>query len=585
MWNNSEFAIVSLIFTVLSAFGVYKEQKSGIDSTALLKEEHETHLVTPIGGEINGPDKRIVPTIRSDEGGALLHVANLYFVIDEEEEQRMLAEQKPPSFFSWLRVGMALGSALFLLHLLFSGHGTIARLAGYHPFPASLLVIIFFSISILSGSTRGFHNCFLAIFTLLGGLLVALTQGPACLFGGCLLALTMSPWWHLVILRISYAVCGRTFFVGILWYLLLAGCTFVSASNLYFPLSVIFRGRLWLIMIMALCPLFATLGKRLILFNVLQYWQHSWPSRVSIILLFLIVLIGIIPSTIARSMGEVRTEFSNLINLSPPVSVVVNSFDPQNLGHRYVAPPPPPVSSNGSAPLPFYPSLTAVLINARQGYGISNTDNFELILSYLEQLQPDLVAVVESECNRLFVGTRDLVEYLAYNLQYYNFVALSPSQSSWGIAVLSSFEFDQLSSRLLVQDDSIGVALAARFFVDNGTAMLPMNFVVSEFQGKSDSDTLGLTDDLREFVEPLIFSGEPVLMMGGFHAPPSSVSDPLKPYFADASYNLHKDQAGDYSLSRHLNVSSCSIDTSNGNDISDHSPMVTNFQLGVPDVL
>ncbi len=95
-----------------------------------------------------------------------------------------------------------------------------------------------------------------------------------------------------------------------------------------------------------------------------------------------------------------------------------------------------PISESGTG------TLTMMTYNIHQGYGMDGILDPWEILKTIEEIDPDILVLQESETNRLSSMNVDILNWLAYKLQMYVYSGPPTGEQIYGLALLSKYEIE-----------------------------------------------------------------------------------------------------------------------------------------------
>jgi endonuclease/exonuclease/phosphatase family metal-dependent hydrolase len=563
LWFSKPFAVVAAALTLTSCALVWHEQR------------HYAHLWSR-------PDS--APT----------HVPFVFYVYRNAfEDEAQLAEL--PSY--WWCNGLGLGATLFLTHLFYTGHGTVSRWAGLDPFPSCLFVLVALMLGVLVATSPALHGLITWLTAVAGGALLAFGSGAPVVAGGCLLAFAVPPFWFHAVANLAASRAGRTLVVAVVFYLVLVYLSVAAVAFETLPLGVVLQNRLWLSILFALLGVACALGRDLLPSCPPWPRKEDWTlaPRFAVLLIFALVLFGIVPSTIRRSVGPVEQEGVPLSGLQPPIGALAHGLRELLEALRGDAKSKPvaplqPVSGEEGAPggVPWSRDRTkvvAVQLNIQQGYDERGFVNFEPLLAYLRSVNPDLVALEDTETNRIFSGNRDAVEFLTFNLGMYGYYGLPTREATWGAALLSKQPLTVSWARTLSSNGEMALLLGAELRVLNGTAQVPVSVFVARFSS-AESDRIAQGSLVALAIEQVRPITQPVVLLGGFNSEPDSLALlPIQQRLIDAYATAHnmthsptfRSRTVDYVFFRQLDLSLCRVDADAA--VSAHRPLVTEFYL------
>lgn len=157
-------------------------------------------------------------------------------------------------------------------------------------------------------------------------------------------------------------------------------------------------------------------------------------------------------------------------------------------------------------------SLTVMTFNTQQSNDESGERSFEQQLELMRQIDPDVIALQESDSARISINNNDYVRYFANRLGYYSYYGPTPVTGTYGTAILSRFPLMNTRTVFTYSDtDEIGTAEAEievggrRFTIYNvhpaGSEAAMLAFATSLLERtQDDSNVIALGDyNLRDY--------------------------------------------------------------------------------------
>lgn len=143
----------------------------------------------------------------------------------------------------------------------------------------------------------------------------------------------------------------------------------------------------------------------------------------------------------------------------------------------------PIIGNNTDNPLDSITSLRILTYNVQQGANVSGDKNFEQQLALIQEINPDLIGLQESDTPKINTGNSDLVRYFADSLNYYVYYGPKTVMQTYGVAILSRYPIQNFYSIYTYGDeDEIG-SLFAEVLVGNKT----LNVMVNHPAGSADA--------------------------------------------------------------------------------------------------
>ena len=104
--------------------------------------------------------------------------------------------------------------------------------------------------------------------------------------------------------------------------------------------------------------------------------------------------------------------------------------------------------------------LTLMTYNIQQGVDFFGNKNFEGQLEMIQEIDPDVLCLQESDASRISGGNSDVVRYFAENLGFYTYYGPKTVSGTFGTAILSRFPLDSCRTVFTFSDkDEIGTAV------------------------------------------------------------------------------------------------------------------------------
>ena len=86
--------------------------------------------------------------------------------------------------------------------------------------------------------------------------------------------------------------------------------------------------------------------------------------------------------------------------------------------------------------------LTLMTYNIQQGVDFFGNKNFKGQLAIIQEIDPDIICLQESDASRISGGNSDVVRYFAENLGFYSYYGPKTITGTYGTAILSRFPMD-----------------------------------------------------------------------------------------------------------------------------------------------
>ncbi len=133
---------------------------------------------------------------------------------------------------------------------------------------------------------------------------------------------------------------------------------------------------------------------------------------------------------VETGISRIRKVVLGYLILASIVSIVAASL---------VAPQPTPQPGG-------VPALKVLTYNIQQGYSEDGLENYDGQLDLIRSLDPDIIGLQESDTNRISGGNKDIVRYLADNLDMYSYYGPKTVLGTFGIALLSKYPIEKPST-------------------------------------------------------------------------------------------------------------------------------------------
>jgi endonuclease/exonuclease/phosphatase family metal-dependent hydrolase len=172
-------------------------------------------------------------------------------------------------------------------------------------------------------------------------------------------------------------------------------------------------------------------------------------------------------------------------------------------------------------------SLTVMTYNIHQGYNTDGRINPWQILDPIEAVAPDILALQESDMNRITSTSADIVQWLAHTLDMYTYFGPETKNHIYGVAILSKFPLSNTETYYLTSIDDQRVLVRADIQWNNQ----PVS-IYAVHMGLSEKDR---TTQTAEVLEILAKNPNPKILMGDLNSVPGSEQmDAFFTVFADA---------------------------------------------------
>eukprot|EP00698_Gefionella_okellyi_P013884 TRINITY_DN3838_c0_g1_i1.p1 TRINITY_DN3838_c0_g1~~TRINITY_DN3838_c0_g1_i1.p1 ORF type:complete len:993 (+),score=257.64 TRINITY_DN3838_c0_g1_i1:46-3024(+) len=359
----------------------------------------------------------------------------------------------------WFRAGALFGAELFLIHHLFTEHGVISRWTDVPPFPGGLVVLLSMSLGLfLSRYPLLMSTPALSLFAPLGGcLLMWYMQGYIAFLGGCFLAVFVFAMLPFAVANIRVCSPGKALFTALLTYMIgVFGSVWVVAYNFVpfggeqmreAPHYVLFAYEL---VVIITGPLLADRYMVHTKPRLLRARAARWPTTPTCgMIAVLIVVTGVCVTVPA--VTRLRTAVQLTGHHRQPVPGVGGEIWPARI----------PQYTNSTM------EFNAMIWTIHFGYDNDGVLNYKKVEDTIRSRNPQIVGLLESDLSRLFLGSRDLVEYLADKLQMYSDFGPPTRDNTWGCAILSKFPIRAVEHYLLSSPEG-ELACALRAEIDIG---------------------------------------------------------------------------------------------------------------------
>lgn len=338
-----------------------------------------------------------------------------------------------------LVAGMALSTLLMLALWLLDAPWAVAHFVGLHGSAYRFLFVLSFAVGIghimwinflprcLGTGLAHMKEIFL------GGLLLCVPVPSVSFIGGCLVAVGFPGALLFALEQCSSIVHGRA-----------AGRTLSFAAFMFFMELFIYMGTL-----MGNVPLFSSI-----------FWSKFWLFT----LLMLLCLVGlfvramsghVIEWDLADSAISCKTKSLWLGILT--VSAIVLSAEMAN--RSYLT---PQQTARG---------LVVGTFNVQQGYRTDGKPNFECVASVLQQEQPHVVGLQESDSVHVVSGNINVLGYVADKVGLHRTVGPIGREASVGVSIVSQYELKDPQTQIMpaAEEGALNRFLTRSTITVNGT--------------------------------------------------------------------------------------------------------------------
>ena len=133
------------------------------------------------------------------------------------------------------------------------------------------------------------------------------------------------------------------------------------------------------------------------------------------------------------------------------------------------------LSARPSPPDAVAKELRLLTYNIQQGFSADGAWNFDGQLHLIRAQSPDVVALQESDTNRIAGGNKDVVAYFADHLDMYSYYGPSPVTGTFGIALLSRYPIRDARTWYLYSDGEQVAVIEAQIEFDGTVFHLFVN--------------------------------------------------------------------------------------------------------------
>ena len=160
-------------------------------------------------------------------------------------------------------------------------------------------------------------------------------------------------------------------------------------------------------------------------------------------------------------------------------------------------------------------SLKVMTYNIHQGYNTEGRINPWQILDSISEVNPDIIALQESDMNRVTSTNVDIVQWLAHKLNMYVYFGPETKSQIYGVAILSRFPLANMETWYLKSEEDQRVLIRA----DIEWAGSPLS-IYAVHMGLSEEDR---TSQTHEILGILSKNPNRKLLMGDLNSYPDSV--------------------------------------------------------------
>jgi endonuclease/exonuclease/phosphatase family metal-dependent hydrolase/MFS family permease len=399
--------------------------------TLIILEELITHFV-----EIDEPLQIV------DEFRHVMEVDPSTLLLDsgaENDEDTTTEEHVRKKFFRVSRFiivsitrGLSLGSLLFLTHWLFTSSSIIPRWAMLPAYPFNLLIIISLTFGCIVAATSHILKSTIGGILLIASVCV-LSFVPNnhsmlsstfvnLILGGSVMAFVLPSMWIATLDVRSHASSNLsmaiTMFISAIVYVFQITVTalFVTITEEPWPIGYhnlqhAFREKPYICMLISAVMIIIGLRTQLIRRPRLRLHNDNTKrtiptaNRRMLILIFVLVLTTFVPSLFVRLLGTSR------------LADEVPNFNFETFLEK---------------------NFKFLTFNVRQGFGMDRRNNFRSIGHLIVKSGAHVIGLQESDTSKIIAGNCDLLEYLSFHTNMYEYYGPSPRESTLGVSVLSA---------------------------------------------------------------------------------------------------------------------------------------------------
>jgi endonuclease/exonuclease/phosphatase family metal-dependent hydrolase len=358
--------------------------------------------------------------------------------------------------------GLALGSLLFITHWLFTSSSIIPRWAMLPAYPYNILILLAATLGVIIANVSNILKSVIgSIMLIMSACVLSFVPNNhnlvtnilviLCL-GGFVMATVLPSMWIVTLDVRSHA--GSDLSLGI---------TMLAAATIYFAqiavttmfvtipeipwthfapfLQHMFQEKPYICLMMSSSLITAGLRRLLIRRPRLKIQQHESKSRTiptanrrMLTLLIVLIFVGFIPSMFVRLLG-VPSRFSTEPNISEE-AIIERNF-------KFLS------------------------FNVRQGFGLNKRNNFRSIEKIIVQSGAQVIGLQESDTTRIISGNCDLMEYLSFHTNMYEYYGPSPRDCTLGASALSSIPI--MENQFHILPSSVHKSLLLELTLDTST--------------------------------------------------------------------------------------------------------------------
>nr|CAG4719211.1 unnamed protein product [Naegleria fowleri] len=394
------------------------------------------------------------------------------YEIDENEHVTEVTEKRNSRFqilYSALSRGVSFGCLLFITHWLFTSGTTLVRWSGFPGFPCNLFIVIALNLGLILANVTLILRSIIGFIVMLSFAFMLsyiptndTTYSILILMASIVASLVLPSIWIHVLIRkhtgysyaasnLSAALCCVTgLFIYIFQVVLLEFSTPSSNQDSSVTWMRFIRKEAHALLIFS-CVIIATFGiglGNIIRRPVLGRKQDPLSSNP-----FQNPNDGIVSSFFKwfiRDDGKKKVRQSPFMHIDKRVLTVViivccATLFP-SLGYRFFY---------AKAPINQYKDEIALMtFNVHNGYDLYGRNNFKRVLEILKQGQATVIGLQQSDTNRISASNNDLLEYLSFYLNMYEYYGPSLREGSFGCSILSAYPLEDRAFYLLPSNES-----------------------------------------------------------------------------------------------------------------------------------
>jgi endonuclease/exonuclease/phosphatase family metal-dependent hydrolase len=122
-----------------------------------------------------------------------------------------------------------------------------------------------------------------------------------------------------------------------------------------------------------------------------------------------------------------------------------------------------------SAPTTSPDALKVLTYNIQQGYDAAGLKNYDGQLALIQQLNPDVIGLQESDTSRIANGNSDVVRYFADHLGMYSYYGPKTVQGTFGVALLSRYPIENPRTFYMVSAGEQTATIVAEIIANGKT--------------------------------------------------------------------------------------------------------------------